>query len=286
MTRARIIVGDSLKTLHKIQTQSIQSCVTSPPYWNLRDYGKDEQLGQESTPEIYIQNLCAVIDQIHRVLKDDGTLWLNIGDTYHKNKNLAGIPWRVALELQSRGWFLRQDIIWNKPNPMPESVTDRCTRSHEYIFLLTKRADYYFDGDAIKEPLAESSIGRLNQDIENQVGTTRANGGAKTNGNFKASGNPETGRNKRSVWTITTKPYKEAHFATYPADLIEPCILAGSKEGDTILDPFSGSGTTGEVAMRHGRNYIGLELNPEYAKISEKRITGAVGMLGEVEIMQ
>jgi DNA modification methylase len=286
MTKGQIIIGNSLDSLNKIGTNSVQSCVTSPPYWNLRDYKNEKQLGQEATPEEYVQNLCAILDQVHRVLKDDGTLWLNIGDTYQKNKNLAGIPFKVAFELQRRGWILRQDIIWNKPNPMPESVTDRCTRSHEYIFLLTKNAKYYFDADAIKEPLAESSIGRLNQDIENQIGTTRANGGAKTNGNFKAVGDIENGRNKRSVWTITTKPYKEAHFATYPPDLIEPCILAGSKIGDTILDPFSGSGTTGQVAMVNGRNYIGMELNPEYVKISEKRIVEAIGMMGEVEVIQ
>lgn len=313
MLKAEVIVGNSIDTLKQLPEKSVQVCITSPPYWGLRDYGNEDQLGLEPKPDDFVENLCLIFDEVWRVLKDDGTLWVNLGDTYsaqrwtgsgkgqpmNKNKdghrdinpikdsglpdkNLVGIPWKVAFALQKRGWYLRQDIIWNKPNPMPESVTDRCTKSHEYIFLLSKEPKYYFDNQAIKEPLAESSIGRLNQDIENQVGTTRANGGAKTNGNLKAVGDIEAGRNKRSVWTITTKPYREAHFATYPPDLIEPCILAGSKEGDLVLDPFSGSGTTGEVALRNGRNYIGLELNPEYAKISEKRLFDSIGMLGEV----
>ena len=315
MLKAEVIVGNSIDTLKQLPEKSVQVCVTSPPYWGLRDYGNEDQLGLEPKPDDFVENLCRIFDEVWRVLKDDGTLWVNLGDTYsaqrwsgsgkgqamNKNKdghrdinpikesglpdkNLVGIPWKVAFALQKRGWYLRQDIIWNKPNPMPESITDRCTKSHEYIFLLSKEPKYYFDNQAIKEPLAESSIGRLSQDIENQVGTTRANGGAKTNGNLKAVGDIEAGRNKRSVWTITTKPYREAHFATYPPDLIEPCILAGSKEGDLVLDPFSGSGTTGEVALRNGRNYIGLELNPDYARISEKRLFEAIGMLGEVVI--
>ena len=284
MLKAEVIVGNSIDTLKQLPEKSVQVCVTSPPYWGLRDYCNEDQLGLEPKPDDFVENLCRIFDEVWRVLKDDGTLWVNLGDSYLPNKNLVGIPWKIAFALQKRGWYLRQDIIWNKPNPMPESITDRCTKSHEYIFLLSKEPKYYFDNQAIKEPLAESSIGRLSQDIENQVGTTRANGGAKTNGNLKAVGDIEAGRNKRSVWTITTKPYREAHFATYPPDLIEPCILAGSKEGDLVLDPFSGSGTTGEVALRNGRNYIGLELNPDYARISEKRLFEAIGMLGEVVI--
>lgn len=312
---AEVIVGDNRETLKQLPDKSVQCVVTSPPYWGLRDYGHGDQLGLEPKPDDFIENLCKVFDEIWRVLKDDGTIWVNLGDSYsaqrwtgtgkgqamNKNKdghrdinpvkesglpdkNLVGIPWRFAFAMQERGWYLRQDIIWAKPNPMPESVTDRCTKSHEYIFLMTKNPKYYYDHEAIKEPVADSTIGRLNQDIQNQIGTTRANGGMKTNGNLKAVGDIESGRNKRSVWSVTTSRYKDAHFATYPAELITPCILAGSKEGDIILDPFSGSGTTGEVALLHDRNYIGLELNPEYAKLSEKRLTEAGGMFASVSV--
>ena len=263
---------------------------------------KDKQLGLEETPEEFVDNLVKMFREVKRVLRKDGTIWLNLGDSYFsqgtnmdrnwdnrqknfskgkpkinlnhnilKQKDLCGIPWRVAFALQSDGWYLRQDIIWHKPNPMPESVQDRCTKSHEYIFLLTKSANYFYDADAVREPVAESSIGRLNQNIDQQVGTTRANGGKKSNGNLKAVGDIEKGRNKRSVWTITTKPYKEAHFAVLPTELPELCIKAGSREGDIILDPFFGSGTTGWVAQRLGRKWIGVELNPEYVKIAEKR---------------
>ena len=304
-----ILHGDVLDKLKEIETESIQCVVTSPPYWGLRDYGSDGQLGLEETPELYVENMVNVFREIKRVLKDDGTCWLNLGDSYYgggwkgaslnknsgdiqkahkgthcgeqikhdpkhpiiKTKDLVGIPWRVALALQADGWYLRQDIIWHKPNPMPESVTDRCTKSHEYIFLLTKSAKYFYDNDAVREPVAESSIGRLNQNIDQQVGTTRANGGKKSNGNLKAVGDIEKGRNKRSVWTITTKPYKEAHFAVFPPKIPEICIKAGSKEGDTVLDPFFGSGTTGWVAQRLGRKWIGIELNAKYIKIAEKR---------------
>ena len=189
-----------------------------------------------------------------------------------KAKNLVGIPWKVAFALQADGWYLRQDIIWHKPNPMPESVQDRCTKSHEYIFLLTKSSKYFYDIDAIREPLAESSIGRLKQNIDKQVGTTRANGGAKSNGNFKATGSIEKGANKRSVWTITTKPYKEAHFATFPIELPTYCIKAGCPEGGIVLDPFMGSGTTGLAARNQQRNYVGIDLNPEYIEIAERRL--------------
>ena len=304
-----ILHGDVLDKLKEIETESIQCVVTSPPYWGLRDYGSDGQLGLEETPELYVENMVNVFREIKRVLKDDGTCWLNLGDSYYgggwkgaslnknsgdiqkahkgthcgeqikhdpkhpiiKTKDLVGIPWRVALALQADGWYLRQDIIWHKPNPMPESVQDRCTKAHEYIFLLTKSANYFYDADAVREPVAESSIGRLNQNIDQQVGTTRANGGKKSNGNLKAVGDIEKGRNKRSVWTITTKPYKEAHFAVFPPKIPEICIKAGSKEGDTVLDPFFGSGTTGWVAQRLGRKWIGIELNAKYIKIAEKR---------------
>lgn len=309
--KAEILVGDNRQALKELPDVSVQTVVTSPPYWGLRDYGHDNQIGLEQSPEDFIEQLCIVFDEVWRVLKDDGTIWVNLGDSYAgsgaggggnrkgnehgqhdafveigrpatpnglKAKDLVGIPWRFAFAMQARGWYLRSDIIWHKPNPMPESVTDRPTKSHEYIFLMTKSPRYYYDHQAVKEPFAESSVGRLAQDITQQVGSARANGGKKNNGNLKAVGDINAGRNKRTVWSVNVKGYKEAHFATYPTELIEPCILAGSKENDTVLDPFSGSGTTGEVALKHGRNYIGLELNPEYAAISEKRITDAVGM--------
>jgi DNA modification methylase len=238
------------------------------------------------------------------VLRDDGTLWLNLGDSYAHNveshnsnskvqtgnrgtefmktpkrnfigsgiktKDLIGIPWRVAFALQADGWYLRQDIIWAKPNPMPESVRDRCTKSHEYIFLLSKGPKYYFDNVAIKEPIAESSKDRLNQNISDQEGSNRVPG--KTNGNMKAVGCLDGKRNKRDVWTVATKPCKEAHFATFPPELIRPCILAGCPEGGRVLDPFMGTGTTAMVSKEEGRNYVGFELNPAYIEIAEKRI--------------
>ena len=295
----------------------------------------DKQLGLEETPEEYVEKMVEVFRQIKRVLKHDGTVWLNLGDSYNgsgkagnknseyykkhtefgkpaknkdkigiptnvkglKPKDLVGIPWRVAFALQADGWYLRQDIIWHKPNPMPESVQDRCTKSHEYIFLLTKSAKYFYDADAIKTPLKDESIARLLQDIDNQKGSDRVP--KKTNGPMKAvggknwqsnmagdglkikghkgyfdkDGNPICGinANKKSVWKINTKPYKEAHFAVFPPKLPELCIKAGSSEGDIVLDPFFGSGTTGWVAQRLGRKWIGIELNPEYIKIAERR---------------
>jgi DNA modification methylase len=337
MSKATIIIGDNRQTLKTLDAQSVQTVITSPPYWGLRDYGtatwvggdegcshrrdskyseltitghkvsgvagigdaiykdvcpkcgavrQDEQIGLETSPDEYVEQLCLVFDEVWRVLKDDGTLWLNLGDTYVgsgskgdyvdpkqpegrngqavalngkvaglKAKDLIGIPWRVALALQARGWYLRQDIIWAKPNPMPEPVLDRCTKSHEYMFLLSKSAKYFFDSKGIAEP------------VENNVG-----------------GEKPVTRNKRDVWVVAPSRYKEAHFATYPPELILPCVLAASKADDLILDPFSGSGTTGVVAMAHGRDYLGLELNPEYALMSEKRLTDACGMFGEVEV--
>ena len=275
LNKYKIIEGPCLETLKKLEDQTIQCCVTSPPYWGLRDYGHEEQVGGEESPEDFINNLVDIFAEVHRVLKDDGTFWLNIGDSYAsyrdskftpqsmhkgnqrsmptksannrnpkilkkagiKHKELCGIPWKVAFALQDWGWYLRQDIIWNKMTPMPESVRDRCTRSHEYIFLLTKNDKYYYNSEAIKEEALDGKI-----------------------------------KNKLDVWNIRPSRFKGAHFATYPPELVYNCILAGSKEGDTVLDPFCGSGTTGEVSLNYGRNFIGCELNPEYIKIAEERI--------------
>lgn len=311
---AKVLVGDNRETLKSLPDCSVQTVVTSPPYFGLRDYGHDDQIGLEQTPQGFIEELCKVFDEVWRVLKDDGTVWVNLGDSYAgsgkgspgnfgkdsasgearhlehrhsgivpeglKPKDLIGIPWRFAFAMQERGWYLRSDIIWHKPNPMPESVTDRPTKSHEYIFLLTKSAKYFYDYEAIKEDAIwadekRAGLGRLNYRGKRQ--------GEEGTGQ-EAFVSIVDKRNKRSVWSVNVKPYKEAHFATYPPELIQPCILAGSKEGDLVLDPFSGSGTTGEVALQHGRNYVGLELNPEYAKLSEKRLTEAVGMFGDVVI--
>jgi DNA modification methylase len=311
-----------------IASKTVQCCVTSPPYYGLRDYGMSGQLGLEPTPEEYVANLVSVFREVWRVMKNDGTLWVNLGDSFAgsgkgawnktdvqkevyvplpygleasmpkvppgcKHKDLIGIPWMVAFALRADGWYLRSDIIWSKPNPMPESVTDRPTKAHEYLFLLTKSAQYYYDNEAIKEPCKWSSIERLGQDIDNQKGSDRANGGAKTNGTMKAvvkEWNPSMAggaigienrkhlpypmANKRTVWEIPTQPTREAHFATYPEKLVEPCILAGSRPGDLILDPFAGSGTTGRVAIRHNRQFIGTELNFKYiAEIAPRRLT-------------
>lgn len=330
----------------------------------------DRQIGLESTPDEYVAAMVEVFREVRRALRDDGTLWLNIGDSYsrggrggnpsdsphqkqrtntgsisvrgikrspYKDKNLIGIPWMLAFPLRADGWYLRQEIIWAKKNVMPEPVRDRCTKAHEQIFLLSKSPRYYFDAEAIKEPIAESSRSRLSQNVAAQAGTTRANGGAKTNGPFRAVGDLQTGlRNKRSVWHVATKPFKEAHFATFPPDLIEPCILAATSEAGacvscgtpwqrqvkrtamvierssrthekgrtrssgtmvepptttttgwapgcgcgeapepaTVLDPFFGAGTTGLVAQRHGRRFVGCELNPDYADIARRRIAG------------
>lgn len=313
--------------MKQLESESVNCCVTSPPYWNLRDYKIKDQIGQEDTVEEYTQSIVEVFREVYRVLRNDGTLWLNVGDTYcstapgtmgaslhikecrqetkearrkyrpltpsgMKPKDLIGVPWMLAFALRADGWYLRQDIIWAKNNPMPESVRDRCTKSHEYIFLLSKSAHYYFDSEAISEPVTESTVKRLSQDVENQNGSDRIPG--KNNGNMKAvapryggnkyTANPEVFnrtksgnaydfrpmRNKRSVWTVSTQPFKESHFATYPPKLIEPCILAGCPAGGIVLDPFMGSGTTAMVAMQLQRNYIGFELNPEYIKIAER----------------
>lgn len=307
---AKILVGDNRYILASLEAGSIQTCVTSPPYWGLRDYGQDAQIGLEESPDEYVEQLCLVFDEVWRVLADDGTLWLNLGDSYAgnnsrasnngragfgneregvftktgnglKHKDLVGIPWRVAFALQARGWYLRSEIIWHKPNPMPESVTDRPTKSHEHIFLLAKSPKYYYDHEAIKEPAIWANDPRNGNGRHTYEGKRAENDGLIQQSFVTVNDT----RNKRDVWTVPTRPYSGAHFAVYPPALITPCILAGSREGDTVLDPFSGSGTTGMVALRNGRNYIGTELNPEYAAISEKRISDDCGMFGTVEVI-
>jgi|694.fasta_scaffold24121_9 DNA modification methylase len=304
---AEILNGDVRQALASLPDQSVQTVITSPPYWGLRDYGTTGQLGQEDTPYEFVENLVEIFRDVKRVLKDDGTVWLNLGDSYvgtghkgeHKDpkysngrngqttalnnkvdglksKDLIGIPWRVAFALQEDGWYLRQDIIWAKPNPMPESVKDRCTKSHEYIFLLSKKPKYFFDHVAMKEP-ATTKNGKPRQfGASNQVGTLRNDEGRV----FEDTGL----RNKRDVWFVSTKPYKGAHFAVYPTALIEPCVLAGSRPNDTVLDIFSGSGTTGVVALQNNRNYIGIEINKDYAELSEQRLTTEVGVFGSITV--
>jgi DNA modification methylase len=311
MSDVNVLNMDVLEGLRTLPDNSVNCCVTSPPYWGLRDYGHQGQIGLEDTPQEYVTRMVEVFREVRRVLRDDGTLWLNLGDTYAntpvgsfngggfkdssaqtggrdlsgvatsgvlnklkasglKQKDLCGIPWRVAFALQEDGWFLRQDIIWHKPNPMPESVTDRCTKAHEYIFLMTKNSKYYYDNDLIKEPVSSSTVNRLSQpNYQNQIGSSRVPN--KTNGNMKAVGNSEK-RNKRSVWTVTTKPFKGAHFAVMPQDLVEPCVKAGCPEGGVVLDPFAGSGTTLVVASKLNRSAIGIELNPDYVSIIEERL--------------
>lgn len=344
--------GDVREVLRRMIADGVRvnTIVTSPPYWGLRDYGHPGQIGLEPTVHEFIATIVEVFDLCRQVLADDGTAWVNMGDSYSgtrgaawgpseastsarmtasrrrddhpvprndvrvaglKPKDLVGQPWRLAFALQDAGWWLRQDIIWSKPNPMPESVRDRCTKAHEYIFLLSKSEKYYFDQEAILEPVSPNTHARLSQDVQAQVGSTRANGGAKTNGNMKAVGRG-TGvgwgytdtdpkprarkvsggddatknnasfdramaimpneRNRRSVWTVATEAFKGAHFATYPTKLIEPCILAGAPAGGIVLDPFFGSGTTGQVAQQLGRQFIGIELNPEYAPLQAERL--------------
>jgi DNA modification methylase len=379
----RLLVGDVRDRLAELPAQSVQTCVTSPPFWGLRDYGTatwaggdeicdhiapprrgsgtysatstlgpnrdglgpdnaawkvtsaqfqqqcgkcgaqriDSQIGLEATPDAYVAQLVAVFREVRRVLKDDGTVWLNLGDSYAsiagtgrqgltgvllggvdgyarslanrqsgatripdglKPKDLCGIPWRVAFALQADGWYLRSDIIWSKPNPMPESVTDRPTKAHEYLFLLTKQERYFYDADAIGEPIMAESLQRFQSAHSGEAARTKHQvlGGtyARPVKDILMGQRENTTRNKRSVWHVATQPYPEAHFAIFPEALIEPCILAGSRIGDTVLDPFCGSGTTGVVAVRHQRNFIGVELNPAYVELARKRI-GAVAPL-------
>lgn len=298
----KIITGNAIEVLKELPDCSVDCCITSPPYLGLRDYGVNGQIGLENSVEDYINRLTDIFREVRRVLKNDGTLWLNIGDSYASNnseysnckqKDLIGFPWLLAFALRNDGWYLRQDIIWEKPNAMPESVKDRCTKSHEYIFLFSKRTKYYFDYEAIKEPAVgfnniapAESKGTLRPNSRLRKGNSRTfrGGGAYTKGQSfnnsaeitrESHGNNEnmTGlRNKRSVWTVATQGYKEAHFATFPEKLIEPCVLAGSKEGGIILDPFLGSGTTAVVAKKHNRGFIGIELNPKYVEMAKRRL--------------
>lgn len=314
----KIEFGDCRETMRRWAADGVkvQTCVTSPPYFGLRDYGHEGQIGLEQTPEEYIAAMVEVFRCVRNVLADDGTLWLNIGDSYAsyrdgkatpdttrgdstgtlvpkgsarnrmastfegsgvKHKDLIGIPWMLAFALRADGWYLRQDIIWHKPNPMPESVRDRCTKAHEYIFLLSKSGKYLFDSDAMKEPAVGNASG---------AAASFKRKGSKREQTIPGQGygthRPERDdvaynetRNRRSVWTVATRPYKGAHFATFPAALIEPCILAGSRPDDIVLDPFMGSGTTAAVALQHGRQYLGCELNPEYKPLQDERIKNA-----------
>ena len=292
--------------LHTLDAGSVQTCVTSPPYFGLRDYGHDGQIGLEPTPDEFVTALVAVFREVRRVLRDDGTVWLNLGDSYARDagpektqsiaasrdvydpnprgnktrlrgsgvkpKDLLGIPWMVAFALRADGWYLRSDIIWSKPNPMPESVTDRPTKAHEYLFLLSKSARYFYDADAVREAHETSGPKR-------ERGTEPSQGRANLQQAQQAGVYHENGRNRRSVWTVATQPFPGAHFATFPPKLIEPCILAGSRPGDVVLDPFAGSGTTGMVALRHGRSFVGCELNPEYVELARNRIISDAPLL-------
>lgn len=284
-----IKTGDALEVLKTMDEESVHCCVTSPPYWALRNYDHSDQLGQESTPEEYINKLVDILREVKRVLCSDGTLWLNLGDSYcgerHKGKlkpkDMVGVPWRVAFALQEDGWYLRSDIIWHKNNCMPSPVKDRPTSSHEYIFLLSKSQKYYYDNEAIYEPLLDpnrkdegvSGFGGLKHTSQPDKTTNSTYSGRK----FDAS--KLKGKNKRDVWIVPTAHYKGSHVAVYPPKLIEPCILAGCPDGGTVLDPFSGSGTTGVVALKNGKKYIGIELNPEYVKLSEDRIVDSCANL-------
>ena len=265
---SRIINGPALDTLAAMAGSSVQCCVTSPPYWGLRDYGHDGQIGLEETPAAYVARLVAVFAEVRRVLADDGVLWLNLGDSY-SDKQLVGIPWRVAFALQADGWYLRSDTIWHKPNPMPESVRDRPTKAHEYVFLMSKSARYFYAADAIREKSQhEYKAGALTLGYSSGSGRDdalrhRAGIGFGVN---------EKGRNARSVWTIPTQPYPGAHFAVMPPALADRCIRSGSAIGDTILDPFAGAGTTGMVARRLQREFIGIEINPTFAEMARLRI--------------
>ena len=309
----QIINGDCLTELKKLPDESVHCCVTSPPYWGLRDYGVDGQIGLEKTPDEYVEKLVNVFREVKRVLKNDGTVWLNLGDSYSstvstnggysakstlagfsspdtkgrianeagerrrletglKPKDLVGIPWRVAFALQADGWYLRSDIIWHKPNPMPESVTDRPTKSHEYIFLLAKSQKYYFDNEAVGSPIQEDTIERYKRSWNGDGMRDFPSGPQNHIQKFMDPQNKKREwANIKTVWTVTTKPFKEAHFATFPEKLIIPCIKAGCPKGGVVLDPFGGSGTTGVVAEKLGRDYILIELNPNYIEMADNR---------------
>ena len=319
-----IYAGDCIRSLKNMPEQSVHTCVTSPPYYGLRDYGVEGQLGLEQTPKEFVDNLVNVFKEVKRVLRDDGTVWLNIGDSYgaqngkgfntnaisgstnrstemqkkygnissHSTmkertglppKSLIGIPWRVAFAMQDDGWILRQDIIWNKPNPMPESVKDRCTKAHEYIFLFSKSKKYYFDNEAIKEDSVRAGKIPKGKKYSSELADDKI-GGKHTRETLNEKP-VASKRNKRSVWTVTTKPFKGAHFATFPMDLIEPCVLAGCPEGGTVLDPFGGSGTTAQVANGHNRNAVLCELNKEYIEIAKQRIAPDGDLFIDIEVV-
>ncbi|KKM74364.1 hypothetical protein LCGC14_1401030 [marine sediment metagenome] len=313
MSEWSILEGDVMAQIADIEAASVQTCITSPPYWGLRDYGHDGQLGLEATPEEYTEKMVTVFREVRRVLRDDGTLWCNLGDSYvsspagnkpgqhstssltnparqdllhhgkHagmgcarptrptglKPKDLVGIPWRVAFALQADGWYLRSDIIWAKPNPMPESVTDRPTKSHEYLFLLSKSARYRYDAGAISEP---STTGDNRRPFG--VGQVDSRGSGHDRGGGSVRETDVGSRNRRTVWTIPTQPFPGAHFAVFPPALVEPCVLAGSREGDLVLDPFAGAGTVGVVCRKHHRRFVGIEINPEYAALARGRLGG------------
>lgn len=311
--RSQIFVGDCLDVLPTLDAESVHCCITSPPYWGLRDYGHDDQIGLEQSLDDYINTMVRVFREVRRVLRADGSLWLNIGDTWSKTistnggfsktstlvgnsgdkvkyrtlrktgrrvslaprlpkKNICGVPWRVALALQADGWILRQDIIWNKPNAMPESCKDRCTKAHEYVFLLTKSPRYFFDYKSIQEPA--TTCRRVVTEKSASYRSMISLGRVPRSGNARLGSVITTGdrRNKRSVWAIATEPLREAHFAAMPKKLVEPCLLAGAPPGGIVLDPFAGSGTVGVVAAAHDRRFLGIELNPEYAAIAASRI--------------
>lgn len=310
-----IHTGDCRDVLATLPTASVDCIVTSPPYFGLRDYGKANQIGLEPTPDAFVAEMVDVFREARRVLRDDGTLWLNIGDSYAvsgkggnpadsqhrkqatnvgslvsgrkrtdvlKPKDLIGIPWRVAFALQADGWYLRQDIIWSKPNPMPESVRDRCTKAHEYIFLLSKSERYYYDADAIAEPAKYAGHVVSLGDKSLSRGQARAAGRLPSGNGNAVSVTVSPTRNRRSVWTITTKTFGGAHFATFPPELAELCTKAGCRIGGVVLDPFGGAGTTGLVADRLGRNAILIELNPDYAEMARHRLAEDAPLLAEV----
>jgi DNA modification methylase len=322
----RILIGDCRERLAELPDASVHCCVTSPPYFGLRDYGVAGQMGLEPTPDEFVAGMVDVFREVRRVLRNDATLWVNIGDTYQnqkgqsggidpkqparrhlrsarpqdgalegfKRKDLIGVPWMLAFALRADGWYLRQDIIWSKPNPMPESVRDRCTKAHEYLFLLSKGPRYYFDAEAIAEPVSRGWAGsefHTGKTANHQLGRAqvRPKPGKRAQGGYPGQ-SPHTGslgetpdqRNKRSVWEVATQSFSEAHFATYPPALIEPCILAGCPKGGTVLDPFGGAGTTGLVADRLQRDAILIELNPEYATMAERRLSKDAGLFASV----
>jgi DNA modification methylase len=313
----KILLGDNIETLKTIPDNFINCCITSPPYYGLRDYGIENQIGLENTPEEYIQRLVIIFKEVKRVLREDGTLWLNIADTYAgsengaahypesantykqqtnkgvlampnlpqgkvpngcKSKDLIGIPWLLAFASRADGWYLRQEIIWHKPNPMPESVTDRCTKSHESIFLLSKSNKYYFNSEAIKEnAISPPSI----RDRANENSNIKLPNAQQRFSSGEREYNADGKRNKRDVWTVSINNFRDTHFATFPEKLILPCVLSGCPENGIVLDPFLGSGTTALVAIKNMRKYIGCEINPDYVKIAEERLAGEKGLFDE-----